>query len=231
VAITASHVLDALPDSGSVGLVRFRNRPDDFQQTTVDMALAQKIAIGKAPFGSLGPDLGFLRLPEDLSSGVAATNVFFNAQTREREMLENAASGPYFDALVGIIFDALVGIIAEMSWIAEPLRPNTLRKCIEARVLLGNVARAYEGDSGLDLLDFEILSDENARPPASYEGVSGGALWRVKLGADLRSVVDMRVVGVAFYQTPSVGGHRLITCHGPRSIYNTLLGKIRRELH
>jgi hypothetical protein len=218
--LTASHVLDALPDRGRVGLVRFTDRPDDLQQTTIDMALSQKIAIGNRPFGPLGPDLGFLLLPEDLSSALAATNLFFNASMRADDMRSNAASGPYFDALVGVL--------AEMTRIAAPLRPNTLRKGIEARIWLGNIERTYEHNE-LDLLDFDILFDESVRPPDSYEGVSGGALWRVKLGAELRSVVDIRVVGIAFYQNPPIDGHRLITCHGPRSIYDALLGKIGCE--
>jgi hypothetical protein len=195
----------------------------NFQQTTIDMAMAQKIAIGKVPFGRLGPDLGFLRLPEDLSSGVAATNVFFIAQMREREILENAAAGPYFDALVGAV--------AEMTWSAEPISPKTQRKCIEARVWLGNVVRAYEGDSAWTCWTSTCRPMQAfERPPVMKESAEV-PLWRVKLGADLRSVADVRVTGVAFYQTPLVDGHRLITCHGPRSIYDALLRDIRSDLN
>ncbi len=220
--LTASHVLAHLPRNGQVGLVRFRDKPDDFQRTFVDMRLTETFALGGASFGPSGPDVAFLRLPDDLAGSLNATNVFFNLTKRPRdELMASLDTKPYADAVAGVI--------AERTIVADSPIPNTIRKGLKAHLLLGNVVDDREAD-GLDVLDFKIEFGEPDRPPVTYGGVSGGAMWRVTFGVDFKSVHSRTLVGMAFYESDAdADGRRFLTCHGPRTIYGPLIDLVRAK--
>lgn len=62
--------------------------------------------------------------------------------------------------------------------------------------------------------------------------MSGGALWRVyftKDGNDELSVVEKKVYGVAFHQSDVSDQKRIITCHGPKSVYGRLIEDIQKN--
>ncbi|WP_156180075.1 hypothetical protein [Bradyrhizobium sp. LTSPM299] len=85
---------------------------------------------------------------------------------------------------------------------------------------------------GYDLLSFETDRDEKKNAPIDYRGWSGGALWRVYItqGRDGQpTAIEKRIFGVAFDQSELVGGKRTITCHGPKSVYLSLLDEIARK--
>jgi hypothetical protein len=61
--------------------------------------------------------------------------------------------------------------------------------------------------------------------PKSYGGTSGGGLFRAYTRQD--EVFGFHLRGVAFYETSGdVANNRLI-CHGPQSIYDTLLNAVK----
>ena len=66
--------------------------------------------------------------------------------------------------------------------------------------------------------------------PKSYEGMSGGGIWAVCFGRDEAgrpTVVDRRLVGVAYYQTGGVKPEdRHIIAHGPWALYERLFPAI-----
>jgi len=101
--LTAAHVLEELPDHGEVGLIRFtRNRV--LQKQTIDMSLAEKLAIRGNGQEVDGPDIGFLRLATHQAGALSATNVFFNLSKREESVLGNKhPSSQYFEGVSGII--------------------------------------------------------------------------------------------------------------------------------
>jgi hypothetical protein len=100
--LTAAHVLEALPDQGEVGLIRFTNAT--IQKQTIDMSLAEKLAIRGNGSVAEGPDIGFLRLASPQAATLNATNVFFNLSKREESVLGNEhPSCEYFEGLSGII--------------------------------------------------------------------------------------------------------------------------------
>ena len=58
--------------------------------------------------------------------------------------------------------------------------------------------------------------------PTSFGGVSGGGVWQVPLIRDRQGDLeadDYILSGVAFYQTKLDGNHRLIRCHGRKTVY------------
>jgi hypothetical protein len=66
----------------------------------------------------------------------------------------------------------------------------------------------------------------------NYQGLSGGALWRVYITKDSNgepSVLEKMIFGVAFHQSELVGGARTITCHGSKSVYDTLIHEIQNR--
>ena len=68
--------------------------------------------------------------------------------------------------------------------------------------------------------------------PLNFQGFSGGGLWNFPLlmnsdiGESSMSSLYSELVGVAFFQSAVMEGTRRITCHGPRSIYNTLVEQV-----
>lgn len=222
--LTAAHVLEYLPDKGKVGLVRFpKKQPLTAQRQMIDMTQAEKLAIGTSPFGPEGPDLGFLRLSQgDVGTLEARGNVFFNLEKRREAVLVEDYPAPQY-------FDSLSGVIAEWTKDLPEQESGARIKGINALFGVGMVVKEQKID-GLDLLDFEVTYGQGSSSPNSYEGMSGSALWRVYATIDdkgHRSVVDKKIYGVAFHQSPVSNQTRTIVCHGPRSIYGSMIDAIR----
>jgi hypothetical protein len=123
--------------------------------------------------------------------------------------------------------DVLVGVVAERTTTVDSESPSLLVKGVEAFLFTGQITREREYQ-GLDLVDFEFEQDADFPPPASYGGVSGGALWRAFVVADggKGKVRDRAIIGVAYYQSDGKRAPRFVTCHGPRSVYMRLLDQI-----
>ena len=90
----------------------------------------------------------------------------------------------------------------------------------------------FERD-GYDYVEVESYRTDANRAPTSYKGVSGGALWRVPI---LRKAEDdnskvftekLTFAGVPFYEFPAEKGGIRIRCHGPKTIYESLLLKLK----
>jgi hypothetical protein len=60
--LTAAHVLDNLPDRGTVGIVEYQGESVHYRKRTIEMADTTRILLRGDAFGPDGPDLGFLRL-------------------------------------------------------------------------------------------------------------------------------------------------------------------------
>ncbi|MET4247227.1 hypothetical protein [Bradyrhizobium sp. LA6.7] len=223
--LTAAHVLEELPESGEVGLIRFMREPK-IQTQTIEMSLTERLTrrgLGKV---AEGPDIGFLRLAStQVATLNATTNIFFNLSRRQDSVLENKHPSTEY-------FEGISGIIAE--WTIN-------RSEAEARVQhltgfrglfgVGCVSGVHDHD-GYDLVSFETDRNENKNAPIDYRGWSGGALWRVYIteGRDGQpTAIEKRIFGVAFHQSELVGGKRTVTCHGPKSVYQNLLGEIARK--
>ncbi|BCH26115.1 hypothetical protein [Mesorhizobium sp. L-8-3] len=215
--LTAAHVLDELPKHGKVGIVRITNRPDQPQKLKIDMELTDRLLIGIAPFNKQsGPDLGFLKLHGDVVGWLGAKGGnFFNLEKRAEIIPSRPESQPYYDALIGIVAE-------RTQTLPDTLKDATL---LEIQALFASgVARERKTD-GFDLLEFETFLPPE-KQPNSYQGTSGGGLWRLYLDPDEQQIRDRALIGVAFYESKLDGGMTL-TCHGPKSIYSDMIARIR----
>jgi hypothetical protein len=215
--LTAAHVLEALPHHGEVGLVRFESN-HAIQKQTLDMALTDRLLIRETGSDAEGPDLGFLRLASPQLATLNATNVFFNLSKRERSVLGHEHPSSQY-------FEGVSGIVAE--WTIDHQGLKGFRGLFGVGCVSGTRER-----NGYDLVDFETKRGDNSKAPFNFQGMSGGALWRVYITNDGNGqpfVTDKRIFGVAFHQSDSVDGARTITCHGPKSVYGALIQAIRSK--
>ncbi len=220
--LTAAHVLRKLPDHGQVGIVRSKAASWFAQKQTINMEHAEKLTIAGESFGSQGPDLGFLQLPQHDAAVLEARGVFFNLGKRRASVLAGDQPGKQY-------FDGISGTVAEWTTDLPSERGFHRVKGFRSLYGVGNVIGERESD-GFDLLDFEVSYDSDFKSPASYEGMSGGALWRAycTTGDDGQLSLSSKLVfGVAFHQSGISEGKRIITCHGPRSVYGPLIDAIR----
>lgn len=217
--LTAAHVLRHLPNEGQIGLVRYPRVARHAQRATIDMGVADKLMIGTDD-SPTGPDLGFLRLPPTVVGDLQSRNVFFNLDRRREEVLSGPKrGGPYFDGISGMIAE----------WTEDLPDERSLRvKGFRALYGVGLVEREYE-NNGFDLYEFETQYGPGSVSPRSYGGMSGGGLWRVYCVKDddhKLSVVEKRLIGVAFYESGLSDGKNIVTCHGPKSVYGALMDAI-----
>jgi hypothetical protein len=88
-------------------------------------------------------------------------------------------------------------------------------------LLSAGTVRALREEGGFDLFN---LKPSLPMPPASYGGVSGGAVWRflTERNGDQLVVTGKQLIGVPFYEIGPDDGPLDLICHGPQSIYNRL---------
>lgn len=211
--LTAAHVLNVIPRTHPLGIVRFSS--PNTQRLLVQFHHALRISIGRTNEGPQGPDLGFIELPsEAIASLEARGNIFFNMDLRRDDVLAGRYEAkPHLGCIVGAIAERTT----------ESVGPSERTKNIGACNLLGKIGAPRTHD-GFDLVDFEPVYSKSDQPPSSFGGVSGGGLWRVMgvLENGSISAVDKVLLGVAFYQSAVVEGKRTLICHGPRSLYHEL---------
>jgi hypothetical protein len=81
--------------------------------------------------------------------------------------------------------------------------------------------------TGAQLAEVGVDYAASSRIPTSYEGVSGGALWKlyIELGGDKVVGVQKKLDGVAFRQSPD---NSLVTCNALPSV-GALVERIRKK--
>jgi hypothetical protein len=111
--LTAAHVLDKLQEVDELGFVQFPNRPNQPQRIRVPFRLLDWARIGEDDDSDSGPDLAFIKLPEDTAASLSALGTFANFRRHRRLAL---AAGPVPDADASV--DAVVGVVGE--WRSDP---------------------------------------------------------------------------------------------------------------
>jgi len=182
------------------------------------MRYAQKLFLPGCNFGRSGPDLGFLRLPPENVGYLGATSSFYNLSRRRDDVFTGQTPSKMY-------FDVVAGAIDEHTKVVPG--PFPVSVSFQATVFTGEIcSRTYI--NGCDLYDFKIGANPNYEIPSSFEGASGGGAWRIycEIKEGEPAVVQKRLLGVLFYQSLTSGGERLITLHGPKSVYQLLLENI-----
>jgi hypothetical protein len=187
--LTAAHVLDNLPDRGTVGVVEYRNEGLHYRKRTIEMADTAKITLRAGDFGPDGPDLGFLRLAAETVGWFEAIGSFYNLLKHRSDASQPAPSSSSADAIVGMIDERTKDLPAE--------RPRERRKGFEALFSNGSVSAEREV-GGYDLFDFVPTEYPDFKLPGDYKGTSGGAVWRIylKLNGEKPEIAATRLWGV-----------------------------------
>ena len=168
--LTAAHVLESLPRSGEVGIALNYEDQTRFRRLVIDMDHAVPLMIGGKASGASGPDLAFLRLsPMDVSK-LKALSAFYNLTRRRTDALANTPLAPNY-------VEAITGIVHERTKEAPSIGRNVVSTGFEAIFVDGRSGPIIEGQD-FDHFDFEPAAHSNFALPSSYEGVSGGAIWR-----------------------------------------------------
>jgi Ribosomal protein L7/L12 dimerisation domain len=220
--LTAAHVLEHLPDKGNVGVVLYQEDSAKFGKHIIGMQYAEKLMLGGEASGVSGPDLGFLRLPPNAVAALGAILSFYDLSKRQDDVLANRAPAPSSA-------DTIVGMISELTEDIPTERRLVRLKSFTAIFGPGTSSNITEAD-GHDLFDFEVRPSPNFKLPSSFGGTSGGAVWRFYIAEKdgAAAVVDTRLVGVPFFETPR-DGKMIISCHGPKSIYSVLADAIAKQ--
>ena len=235
--LTAGHVLDALPETGRIGLALPTRYKPTLGNAGLLMEHITQVYFGRGENGFDGPDLGLLVLPDAVASKVIpSTKNFYNLLLRrdtardprraiDRDGLgEPASDGDPAETWI------LAGTPAESESAGPPEAGFDQIKEFEGQAGLGAVVSASTGE-GFDYLHFSAKYDENYEGPESFEGYSGGSLWHLRgvLDEGRFTVKDWILSGVPFWQSARTGSERIIRCHGPKSIYERLIDKIQKE--
>jgi hypothetical protein len=150
-----------------------------------------------------GPDLVFLKIPENHVGGIEAFRSFYRLDTER----------------AGIQADGIeVRILMGAPRASGKFTPTHADLEINGMFVDVNAQPYDKGE-----FDYIDLREDVRLPgvPQTFGGVSGGGLWRVQIFESSETAkIDWSwsLVGVAFHQSEMVDSHRTIRCHGARSI-------------
>ncbi len=212
--VTASHVIEALPDDGNIGLILHSHSA----RPLLNMSDAFRLKLGGEASGKSGPDLGFLRIPLPTFKALNARLSVYDLIKERKEPAKTT------------FFDAAVGIVSELT---EELTSDRVdRRITRFRAIFGPGSSSPAEDRSIhDYFDFNVESSTEFTLPTSFGGVSGGAIWRFYTAVknDVASMTNYKLVGVPYFETVQTDGKIIISCHGTQSIYDALVGAIKKE--
>jgi hypothetical protein len=210
--VTAGHVAVAIQKAANFALFTLSNRhakAPALEISTTDLP----IAYDYEPASAIGPDIGFIQLPRQTEEQLLANgNVFYSFDVRLEQAIAQTDEKPLGREVV-------CGVIAENS--AQKSKSESQRTDVHEMTFGYGVSRNPKAtDRNLDTFFFEIVHNELAKRPISYGGLSGAAVWRVGESLEAR---DRFIGGIAFHESDAdANGNRIITCHGPKTIYRRL---------
>jgi hypothetical protein len=196
--LTARHVWECiLKDAERIALTLKAEMVHKFSIDRRDVAAFGPPAPDK--WNEWGPDIVLLSVPAESVGTIQAYKVFLNADNN----LEIRRPVMQIEVLMGT--PAVLGTILDGH--ADLQMTGMFRHGQEAEHSRGN----------FDYHDFDV--DLSLPGPRTFGGVSGGGFWQVYLyWADSEIEWKTSLHGVAFYELPIVNEHRIVRCHGSRSI-------------
>jgi hypothetical protein len=181
--------------------------------------------------GEWGPDLAFIRIPKDTNfeSELRAVRINFlgfahDPQTRLESALDESKT-----------LIAVAGAPVEMAKDVSPTETHK-REIIEFPVFLALDFKYRKKKNGYDYFDVPIDRELGGRIPHFFNGLSGGAVWRlVNLFERDPAILELQsseyvFAGIAFWQAFENSQVKFIRGHGPRSLYEKFLPELRNWL-
>lgn len=175
-----------------------------------------EIEIGKPISEENGPDLTFLRLPlgEELTA-LKAKMSFWDLDFHNDERLSSTLNDDGVWVKIGIPYEWLT--VQQES----EVQTNINSKMIGFFGFATSECRYESGD--FDFVDMVVHYGGRDQLPSTFEGLSGGGLWKVKVrcnsARDNWNYDNPIFCGVPFYQGEVIDGKRIVRCHYARSIY------------
>jgi hypothetical protein len=219
--LTCAHVLEALLGEEEIGILCFPVRPAQIQRLRLSMATTDHVPIGVRPWGEGGPDLAFLKLPTPVVGDIESIATIVNGDLHRQNIIAGEPEGTRK-------LCAMAGVVDGMSKspIIDPIPTGIIATTpFEALVNAGHV---FVDDENADRFRFQPIASEGMILPASYKGTSGAGLWKFYLAPESLSLVQARLIGVAYWEKP-VGEEIHIIGHGQVSVYETLFNAIRQK--
>jgi hypothetical protein len=219
--LTCAHVLEAFRKEDEIGILCFPVRAAQIQTLRLLMATTDSIVIGAPPWGEGGPDLAFLRLPASIIGEIERVATIANGDLhRQNIVAADPVSTRKFCAVAGVVDE-----LTKPPIITQVTNGTAATTPFEALINIGHV---IVDDDDADRFRFQPVSSQGAILPKSYKGTSGGGLWLFFLGQDDFSVVQVRLVGVVYWEKP-MGDELHLVGHSQISIYHTLFTAIRQK--
>lgn len=208
--LTAAHVWHATRRVEQIGLV-LTDHQSSFMLPR-DSICAKELWNGEV--SEWGPDIALLKLAPPVIPTITAYKSFLNL-ARQKEAL--ASCPPAIESGLW----AVTGMVGEFSEIQAHPEKRTIESNVHGRAFFSSVQQVHQRGE----YDYFDLGANLQLPdvPSSFGGVSGGGLWEIKLSmtkSEKLSWDEKRYFrGVAFWQSEVSDGHRMIRCHGPKSIF------------
>ena len=209
--LTAAHVWHETRGEEKIGLV-LTDHQSSFMMMPRVYICAKELWDGKV--SEWGPDVALLKLATPFVSTIAARKSFLDLAQQK----EAVASCP--PATENTLW-ALTGMVGEFSNIQTHPEARAIEVSVHGRAFFSFVQQVHQHD-GYDFFD---LGANLQLPgvPSSFGGVSGGGLWQINLSMAKSGTIswdeERYFRGVAFWESEKTDGHRMIRCHGPKSIF------------
>lgn len=212
--LTCGHVAAAYERLTELGLILFSRKGR--HRRVLNLTETQAIIVQSSDdWTETDLDLAFTLLPPDVASSIDAQAVFLNID-KNREKIERAepAEGMHVDVMLGLVAEYSEKPFVEGTEITSPMR---------AVLHTGHVSKQENG-----LLTFDAMGYNLELLPASFGGMSGGALWRVYFTEQngRADIVLRALCGVAFWQ---IEESTQLACQGWDRIDQALIPAVREN--
>ena len=208
--LTAAHVWHATRGVEQIGLV-LTDQQSSFMMPR-DSICAKELWKGEV--SEWGPDIALLKLAPPVIPTITARKSFLNL-ARQKEALTSCPPATENGLW------AVTGMVGEFSEFQTHPETRTIEGHVHGTAFFSSVQQVHQRD-GYDYFDFGA-NLQLPGVPSSFGGVSGGGLWEIKLSMTKFERVSWNerryFRGVAFWHSEVSDGHRMIRCHGPKSIF------------
>lgn len=212
--VTADHVVaeSHLQECRSLGINLPGIAKGGAHRIVIDQSHWQYCQCGKASSSPSGPDLGIVILGrQDDIDTIQSSRSFWNVERYPGGITT-------YPPTVGADVWTVIGLINE--WRKDEDSVLGFTSC--QRYGIPKIVSSIVDERQNDVYDYlHFLLPDNSVLPASFQGMSGGGLWRIPLlvGSDKNVHCNYPVLsGVAFYELHE-HKRRVIVCHGQKSVY------------
>jgi len=174
--------------------------------------------IGIPTGAEMGPDIGLIRIPDNLRGYLHQKMSFYNLADKEY-LADHEELVARSDLWV------ISGAVDELTALDVSRKEYSIgHQCYGAGMPVFGEA------SGYDYFELRAQYNKDTITPRSFGGVSGGGLWRLKIGEGPGgyTIADhAKLVGVCYYQGPTEQDTTFVRGHGPKTVYGVVSKYIR----